>query len=47
MGHARAISTFNEKEMLLTLNEILENNLSVRAVEEKRKSIKLNHSLLP
>ena len=28
--------------MLLTLNEILENNLSVRAVEEKRKS-KLNH----
>ena len=39
MGHARALlSLSNEKEMLLTLNEILENNLSVRAVEEKRKS---------
>ena len=39
MGHARAILALsNEKEMLLTLNEILENNLSVRAVEEKRKS---------
>ena len=39
MGHARALLALsNEKEMLLTLNEILENNLSVRAVEEKRKS---------
>ena len=39
MGHARAILALsNEKEMVLTLNEILENNLSVRAVEEKRKS---------
>ena len=39
MGHARAILALsNEKEMLLTLNEILENNLSVRAVEEKRIS---------
>ena len=38
MGHARALLALsNEKEMLLTLNEILENNLSVRAVEEKRK----------
>ena len=40
MGHARALLALsNEKEMLLTLNEILENNLSVRAVEEKRKSL--------
>ena len=39
MGHARALLALsNEKEMLLTLNEILENNLSVRAVEEKRKA---------
>ena len=39
MGHARALLALsNEKEMLITLNEILENNLSVRAVEEKRKS---------
>ena len=39
MGHAIALLALsNEKEMLLTLNEILENNLSVRAVEEKRKS---------
>ena len=39
MGHARAmLALTNEKEMLLTLNEILENNLSVRAVEEKRKA---------
>ena len=39
MGHARAmLALSNEKEMLLTLNEILENNLSVRAVEEKRKA---------
>ena len=39
MGHARALLALsNEKEMLLTLNEVLENNLSVRAVEEKRKS---------
>ena len=39
MGHARAILALsNEKEMVLTLKEILENNLSVRAVEEKRKS---------
>lgn len=39
MGHARALLALsNEKEMLLTLNEILENKLSVRAVEEKRKS---------
>ena len=39
MGHARALLALsNEKEMLLTLNEILENNLSVRGVEEKRKS---------
>ena len=39
MGHARAmLALSNEKEMVLTLNEILENNLSVRAVEEKRKS---------
>ena len=39
MGHARALLALSsEKEMLLTLNEILENNLSVRAVEEKRKS---------
>ena len=39
MGHARAILALsNEKEMLITLNEILENNLSVRAVEEKRKA---------
>ena len=38
MGHARALLALsNEKEMLITLNEILENNLSVRAVEEKRK----------
>ena len=38
MGHARALLALSdEKEMLLTLNEILENNLSVRAVEEKRK----------
>ena len=38
MGHARALLALsNEKEMLLTLNEIIENNLSVRAVEEKRK----------
>ena len=37
MGHARHIALSNEKEMLLTLNEILENNLSVRAVEEKEK----------
>ena len=38
MGHARALLALsNEKEMILTLNEILENNLSVRAVEEKRK----------
>ena len=38
MGHARALLALsNEKEMLLTLNEILENKLSVRAVEEKRK----------
>ena len=39
MGHARALLALsNEKEMLITLNEILENNLSVRDVEEKRKS---------
>ena len=39
MGHARAmLALSNEKEMLITLNEILENNLSVRAVEEKRKA---------
>ena len=39
MGHARALlSLSSEKEMIFTLNEILENNLSVRAVEEKRKS---------
>ena len=39
MGHARALLALsNKKEMLITLNEILENNLSVRAVEEKRKS---------
>ena len=39
MGHARALLALsNEKEMLITLNEIIENNLSVRAVEEKRKS---------
>ena len=39
MGHARALLALsNEKEMLLTLNKILENNLSVRAVEEKRKA---------
>jgi len=39
MGHARALLALSsEKEMLITLNEILENNLSVRAVEEKRKS---------
>ena len=39
MGHARALLALsNEKEMLITLNEILENNLSVRAVEEKRIS---------
>ena len=38
MGHARALLALsNEKEMLITLNEILENSLSVRAVEEKRK----------
>ena len=38
MGHARALLALsNEKEMLITLIEILENNLSVRAVEEKRK----------
>ena len=38
MGHARALLALsNEKEMLITLNEIIENNLSVRAVEEKRK----------
>ena len=38
MGHSRALLALsNEKEMLITLNEILENNLSVRAVEEKRK----------
>ena len=38
MGHARALLALsNEKVMLITLNEILENNLSVRAVEEKRK----------
>ena len=38
MGHARALLALsNEKEMLITLNEILEDNLSVRAVEEKRK----------
>ena len=38
MGHARALLALsNEKEMLITLNEILENNLSVRAVEEKIK----------
>ena len=38
MGHARALLALsNEKEMIITLNEILENNLSVRAVEEKRK----------
>ena len=39
MGHARALlSLSSEKEMIFTLNEILENNLSVRAVEEKRKA---------
>ena len=39
MGHARALLALsNEKEMLIILNEIIENNLSVRAVEEKRKS---------
>ena len=39
MGHARAmLALSNEKEMLITLKEILENNLSVRAVEEKRKA---------
>ena len=31
----------NEKEMLITLNEILENNLSVRAVEKKKSSSKI------
>ena len=48
MGHARALLALsNEKEMLLTLNEILENNLSVRAVEEKRKSqVKLLNTTL-
>ena len=48
MGHARAILALsNEKEMLITLNEILENNLSVRAVEEKRKAqVKLLNTTL-
>ncbi len=39
MGHARAmLSLSNESEMIQMLDEILENNLSVRAVESKRKS---------
>ena len=47
MGHARAmLALSNEKEMLITLNEILEDNLSVRAVEEKKKSSKKSLSTL-
>ena len=38
MGHARAILALpTEKEMINTLEEILADNLSVRAVENKRK----------
>ena len=38
MGHARALLALpTEKEMINTLNEILSDNLSVRAVENKRK----------
>ena len=38
MGHARALLALpTEKEMINTLDEILSDNLSVRAVENKRK----------
>ena len=40
MGHARALLALpTEKEMINTLEEILADNLSVRAVENKRKEI--------
>ena len=40
MGHARALLALpTEKEMINTIEEILADNLSVRAVENKRKEI--------
>ena len=46
MGHARALLALpTEKEMINTLEEILADNLSVRAVENKRKeSLKKSNS---
>ena len=47
MGHARALLALpTEKEMINTLEEILADNLSVRAVENKRKE-SLKKSNLP
>ena len=45
MGHARALLALpTEKEMINTLNEILSDNLSVRAVENKERKSKKSNS---
>ena len=41
MGHAKALLSFKtEKEVLAAYNDILDNNLSVRGIEEKTKTAK-------